>query len=168
MEAAGSPETWVNIHYIIQHHTTDDNNHHSHLWWLSQISYSWDFKFSCCQWELGQCSRHSDWLWAVQPRGWSLSPGGGKNFHYSMSSKPALGSNQPPIQWVSGILSSGVKQQGCEADRSRPTSDGIKKTWVYTSTPPYIFMAQCLISYVQGQVYLLPVDSEHQCSSMKS
>jgi hypothetical protein len=27
--------------------------------------------------------------------------------------------------------------------------------WIYTSTPPYVFKAQCLISYAQGQLYYL-------------
>jgi hypothetical protein len=37
----------------------------------------------------------------------------------------------------------GVKRQGHEADYSPPTSAEVKKT-IYTSTPPYAFMAQCL------------------------
>jgi hypothetical protein len=35
------------------------------------------------------------------------SPGRVKNFHFSMLSIPALGSTQPPIQWVPGALSRG-------------------------------------------------------------
>jgi hypothetical protein len=35
------------------------------------------------------------------------SPGGVKNFHFSISSRPALGSTQPPIKWVPGALSRG-------------------------------------------------------------
>jgi hypothetical protein len=35
----------------------------------------------------------------------------------------------------------GVKRQGREADHSPPASAEVKKTWVYTSTPPYVFMA---------------------------
>jgi hypothetical protein len=27
--------------------------------------------------------------------------------------------------------------------------------WIYTSTAPYAFMASCLISYAEGQFYLL-------------
>jgi hypothetical protein len=29
---------------------------------------------------------------------------------------------------------------------SPPTSAKVKKMWIYTSTPPYAFMAYCLIS----------------------
>jgi hypothetical protein len=35
---------------------------------------------------------------------------------------------------------------GREADHSHPTSVEVKKTWDYTSAPPYAFMAYCLIS----------------------
>jgi hypothetical protein len=59
----------------------------------------------------------------------------------SKSSRPALGSTQPPIQWVPGALSLGVKWPGREADHSPPTSAEVKKMWIYTSTPPYTFMA---------------------------
>jgi hypothetical protein len=64
------------------------------------------------------------------------SPGGGKSFHFSISSIPALGPTQPPIQWVPGALSLGVKRPGREADYSSPTSAEVKKTWVYISTHP--------------------------------
>jgi hypothetical protein len=61
-------------------------------------------------------SRYSDCLRAGRPRGRSSSLGRVKNFHLFMSSRPALGPTQPPIQWVQGALSLGVKQQGLEAD----------------------------------------------------
>jgi hypothetical protein len=67
-----------------------------------------------------------------------LSPCGVKNFHFSMSSRPAVGSTQLTIQWVPGALSPGVKRLGREADHSPPTSAELKKMWVYTSTPPFI------------------------------
>jgi hypothetical protein len=73
-------------------------------------------------------------------RGRSSSPGGVKNFLFSTSSRPALGSTQPPIQWVSVALSSGVKRLVNETDNPPPTSGEVKKMWIYTSTPPYPFM----------------------------
>jgi hypothetical protein len=35
----------------------------------------------------------------------------------------------------------GVKRPGREADHPPPTAAEVKKTWIYTSTPPYNFMA---------------------------
>jgi hypothetical protein len=54
----------------------------------------------------------SDWLRAGRTRGRSSSTGRVKNFLFSTSSRPALGSTQPPIKWVPGTLSLGVKRQG--------------------------------------------------------
>jgi hypothetical protein len=58
---------------------------------------------------------------------------------FSTSSRPALGPTQP-IQWVTGDLSPGVKRPGSEADNLPPASAEVKKMWIYTSTPPYVFM----------------------------
>jgi hypothetical protein len=35
----------------------------------------------------------------------------------------------------------------------------VKKMWIYTSTPPYVFMADCLITWAQGQLYLTDVST---------
>jgi hypothetical protein len=71
----------------------------------------------------------------------SSNPGRVKNFVFSTSSRPALGPTQSPIQWVPGALSPGVKRPGREADHSPATSAVVKKMWIYTSAPPYSFMA---------------------------
>jgi hypothetical protein len=81
-------------------------------------------------------SGYSDWLRPGRPRGRSSSPGRVKIFLFSTASRPVLGPTQPPIQWVPGAVPPGVKRQGREADRSPPTSAEVKKTWIYTSTPP--------------------------------
>jgi hypothetical protein len=60
---------------------------------------------------------------------------------FSASSRPALGSTQPPTQWVPGTLSPGVKRPGNEADHSSPASVKVREMWIYTSTPSYTFMA---------------------------
>jgi hypothetical protein len=39
-----------------------------------------------------------------------------------------------------GLFPRGVKRPGCEADHSPPTSAEVKKTWVCTFTPTYVFM----------------------------
>jgi hypothetical protein len=82
-------------------------------------------------------SRYSDWLRAGKPRGRSSSPGGGKDFLFSMPFRPALGPTQHPIQWVPGAFSPGVERPGREADHSPSTSGEVKRMWIYTSTPPY-------------------------------
>jgi len=52
----------------------------------------------------------------------------------------ALGSAQPPIQWVTGAPTWGVKGLDREADHSPPSStEG--NAWSFTSAPQYIFLA---------------------------
>jgi hypothetical protein len=51
------------------------------------------------------------------------------------SSRPVLGPTQPPIQWVPGALSLGVKRPGREADNSLPSSAEVKNMWSYASIP---------------------------------
>jgi hypothetical protein len=50
------------------------------------------------------------------------SPDRVKNFLFSKSSRPALRSTQPPIKWVPGALSLGIKRPGREVDHSPPSS----------------------------------------------
>jgi hypothetical protein len=60
---------------------------------------------------------------------------------YSLWGPPNLLSNE-----YLGVFLRGVKRPGHEADHSRPTSPEVKEMWIYTSIPPYAFMASCLIS----------------------
>jgi hypothetical protein len=80
-------------------------------------------------------SRYSDWLWDGRPRGRNSSPGRVNNFHFSISSKPALGSTQPPTQWVPVALSPEVKRLGREADHSPLTGDVKKNVALYIHSP---------------------------------
>jgi hypothetical protein len=50
-----------------------------------------------------------------------------KSVLFFTSSRPALGSTKPPIQWVLGVFSPGPKPPGREADHSPPASAGVKK-----------------------------------------
>jgi hypothetical protein len=68
-------------------------------------------------------------------------PVGLRIFFFFTSFRSALGSTQPPIQWLPGALSPRVKRPGRKADHSSPASAEVKKMWIYTSTPPYAFMA---------------------------
>jgi hypothetical protein len=40
-----------------------------------------------------------------------------------------------------GLFPQEVKHLGCEANNSPPTSAEVKKTWIYTFTPQYVFLA---------------------------
>jgi hypothetical protein len=48
-------------------------------------------------------------------------------FIFTTASRTALGTTQPPIQWVPGALSLEVKQPGFEADHSPPSSAEVKE-----------------------------------------
>jgi hypothetical protein len=50
-------------------------------------------------------------------------------FLFTTGSRTALGPTQPPIQWLPGALSLGVKRPGREADYSPPSSVEVKE-WV--------------------------------------
>jgi hypothetical protein len=60
---------------------------------------------------------------------------------------PNLLSNEYRGFFPRGKAAGGVKLM------TPPASAEVKKMWIYTSTPPYAFMA-CLISQAQGQLYL--------------
>jgi hypothetical protein len=62
-------------------------------------------------------------------------------FLVSNMSRTDLGPTQPPIQWVPGALSLGVKRPGHEAHHSSPSTTEVNNAWSYTSTPQYVFMA---------------------------
>jgi hypothetical protein len=66
----------------------------------------------------------------------------------STASRPALGPTQPLIEWVLGALS-----PGREADHSPPALAGVKNTWIYTSIPPYIFMAWYLVKHSDNFIF---------------
>jgi hypothetical protein len=59
-------------------------------------------------------------------------------FLFTAASREALGSTQPPTEWVpgSGSLSLGVKRPEREADNSHPSSYEVTNVWSYTCTPP--------------------------------
>jgi hypothetical protein len=65
---------------------------------------------------------------------------------FSRLSRLPLRPTHPPIQWVPEAISLEVMWPGREADQSSPTSAEVNKMWIYTSTPPYVFMMSCFIS----------------------
>jgi hypothetical protein len=114
----------------------------SMTWGKTRLEFPWQFKqilqfyiLTSPHYKPGWLSRYSDWVRAGRTSGRSSVPATIKNFLFA-SSSPALGSTQPPIQWVPG-----VKRPGREANHSPPTSAEVNKILNYTSTPPYAFMA---------------------------
>jgi hypothetical protein len=76
--------------------------------------------------------RYSDWLRAGRP---GFDSRQGQDFYFYSGH---TGSGAHPASYPMGAV---VKRPGREADHSPPTSAEVKNTWIYTSTPPYAFMA---------------------------
>jgi hypothetical protein len=100
--------------------------------------------------EAPRSSEYSAGLRAGVPKG------AGNIFLLTTASRTALGPTQPPIQWVPGFLSLGVKRRRREADYSPPSRAEVKNAWNYTSTPQYTFMAWCSVTKSTGATLLLP------------
>jgi hypothetical protein len=78
------------------------------------------------------------------------SPSRGWKFSLTTASIPALGPYQPPIQWVPGTLSLGVRRPGRKADHSPPSSAEVKECVElylhYPNTPSCLYIS--LISLI--------------------
>jgi hypothetical protein len=48
-------------------------------------------------------------------------------FLFTTAFRTALGLTQPPIHWLPGVISLGVKRSRCEADHSPPSSAEVKE-----------------------------------------
>jgi hypothetical protein len=71
--------------------------------------------------------------------GSEFEPGRVKNFHFCISSRPT----QPPVQFVPGALSPGVKLQ----EQGRALTTHLQRNVdLCIDPPPYVVMAQCLVS----------------------
>jgi hypothetical protein len=95
------------------------------------------------------CLSHMSVLWRshdssvsvetrLQARWLALIPGRGNDWIFSLHHTAfilALRPTQPPIQWIAGDFTLGVKRPGHEADLSPPSSAKVKSVWSYTSTP---------------------------------
>jgi hypothetical protein len=74
-------------------------------------------------------------------------------FLFTTASRTALVSTQPPIQWVPGALSLGVKRPRREADQSPPSSAEVKEcVEIFPPLLQYTFMAWCSVK-TQGQFH---------------
>jgi hypothetical protein len=74
------------------------------------------------------------------PTSWSLSPGRVKNDLFLTSSRPSGVHPASYPKGTEGSISRG-KRPVLEANYSPVSVDDIKKTWIYTSTPQYDYMA---------------------------
>jgi hypothetical protein len=64
----------------------------------------------CMKW-VGELSQYSVCLRAGRPGDRGLIPGRSERiFPLASVSRPALGPTQPPVQWVPGVLSPGLKR----------------------------------------------------------
>jgi hypothetical protein len=85
--------------------------------------------------------------------------GRGVTVRVPVGARLVLGLTKPPIQWVPGDLSPGVKRPGRESDHSPPTSAEVENTLTSTSTSLYAFMAWCLITVGSGGTDVVKDDS---------
>jgi hypothetical protein len=65
----------------------------------------------------------------------------GQEFSLHQAVQTGSGAHPASYPMGTGALTQGVKRPGSEADQSTPASAEVKKKWIYTSTPPYAFMA---------------------------
>jgi len=90
--------------------------------------------------------RHGDGL---DDRGSIPSRGNDVLFFFATAFKSVLVRTQPPVQWVPGNLTQGVKRPGRETNHSPPCSAEVKNWWSCTSTPSIhlhvvVFNKQCM------------------------
>jgi hypothetical protein len=74
-------------------------------------------------------------------------------FFFTTASSQVLEPTQPPIQWVPGAHSLGVKRPGREADRLPSSRAEVKMHGAIPPLPLYVFMAWRSFK-AQGQLYL--------------
>jgi hypothetical protein len=93
------------------------------------------------------------WYSAGLRAGWSgvLVPAEHGNF--ALHHPVRLGPTQPPIQWVPGAVSLGVKWPGREADHSPPSSAEVKMRGAIPPLTQYAFFTWCSVK-TQGHFSL--------------
>jgi hypothetical protein len=75
---------------------------------------------------IGRCQVPLGYGWTIGVLGFDSRRGMGI-FLFTIASRTDLGPTQPPIQWIPGVLSLGVKRPGREADHSPPPSAEVKE-----------------------------------------
>jgi len=74
--------------------------------------------------------------------------------------RPVLRPGQPPIRWIPGALSLGLKRLRGETDHSCPSSAEVKNAWSYTSTTKFVFMAWYLVKHRNNFTFTLTIVNE--------
>jgi len=84
-------------------------------------------------------------LWTTEVR---LPAGAVKGF-FPLHHCVQTGSGAHPASYPvgTGVSFPGVKQPGCEADHSPPSSAEVQIEWSNTSTPPQVLMVLCIIQH---------------------
>jgi hypothetical protein len=70
------------------------------------------------------------------------------NFKFTISSTHSLGPTQPPVWWLSGTLSLGLKGPEFEADHQPPTTAEVKTTSIYRCTAPIRINGLAIIVFI--------------------
>jgi hypothetical protein len=92
------------------------------------------------------------------------SPAGAKDFSYSLFA--ALEPTQPPVQWVPGVLSSGLKHgPGVMLTAHPHLVSSMSRS--YTSSPPSAFMACSGTALSFSHVVIFNLDKINKIKSMK-
>jgi hypothetical protein len=92
----------------------------------------------CIFWFRAIISQYNVWLRTGRPGDLCSIPGRGERvFPLTSVSRPALGPTQPPVQWVPGVLSPGLKRgRGVTLTTHPHLVPRSKMRRSYTSSPP--------------------------------
>jgi hypothetical protein len=116
--------------------------------WLELSVYmGWWFNFQ---------DRGRTFLFAIGRSGFNSRQGQWRDFFlFATASRLAQESTQPPIQWVPGVLTAGVKRPVRKDDNSPPSSAELKNARSYNPTPQYVFMAWYFVKYRDNFTFTL-------------
>jgi len=89
---------------------------------------------------------------------------------FTTAFRAALGPIQPPIRWVPGALSLGLKRLGPEADHHHHLVPSSKNEWRYTSTPsisPHgVVLSLKKKARRQLYLYVLVLSAPYKCAAL--
>jgi hypothetical protein len=89
---------------------------------------------------------------------WSVQKSRLEKITDSTASRTALGPTQPPIQWVPGALTLGVKRPGVKLTIHLHLVPRSRMRGAIPPLPQYVFMAWCLVKHRDNFTFPLPED----------